>query len=82
MTLPDKQAAKVVELMSELDEMATNIRNDWSGFDGRDLRKAIDIWLKKLGIVLDIEYIAYYEAAGMKQYHDVMETNVAKMFGS
>jgi len=51
---------KVKELVYELQRLGINIRNDWSGFDGRDLLQALDIWLGKLSDIEGIIYEPYY----------------------
>lgn len=58
--IPKKQKAEIEKLMDELFRLGVNIRGDWSDFDGRNLLKALEIWLYKLGKVTDIEAPQYY----------------------
>lgn len=55
------QQKKIGELMGELQRAAIGIRGDWSMFDGRDLLKAVDIWLVKLSAITGVPYSPYYD---------------------
>jgi len=71
----------ILRLMQELKQTGINIRGDWSGFDGRELLRALDIWLLKLAKVEGLEYTPYYNDVH-RWGDDLFKCDISKRFES